>query len=201
MLNISADSPLSSVLDLVFDPLMAAVRQLELPGWAMFLAGIGALLGAFSLLDRALPEVSAERSGFQRIGTLVYRPVAMFLLGCAVTSVTMSVSVSLSVLVPLSARGLVRRENTLPYIMGANITTFIDTLVAALVTGGPAAFMIVLVEMLSVTCLSVLILVFCYRPFSTSVLRLQEAIIKNNTRLGLFLGVMLLVPVILLLVQ
>jgi CRP-like cAMP-binding protein len=89
-------------------------------------------------LGRALPEMSADRSSFQRIGRLVYRPMAMFLLGCAVTSVTLSVSVSLSILVPLSAKGLVRRENTLPYIMGANITTFIDTLVAALSPRIPA---------------------------------------------------------------
>jgi Na+/phosphate symporter len=127
--------------------------------------------------------------------------MAMFLLGCAVTSVTMSVSVSLGILVPLSAKGMVRRENTLPYIMGANITTFIDTLVAALVTGGPAAFVIVLVEMLSVALFSVLVLALCYRPFASGVLRLQEGIIESNARLGLFLGVMLLVPVLLLLLQ
>jgi uncharacterized membrane protein YjfL (UPF0719 family) len=125
----------------------------------------------------------------------------MFLLGCAVTSVTLSVSVSLSILVPLSAKGLVRRENTLPYIMGANITTFIDTLVAALINGGPAAFTIVLVEMISVATLSLLVLLLCYRPFERSVLRLQELIIRDNRTLGVFLCIMLTIPVILLLVK
>ena len=61
---------------------------------------------------------------------LLYRPLVTFALGLAVTTLTMSVSVSLSVLVPLSARGYIRRENVIPYIMGANITTFVDTLVA-----------------------------------------------------------------------
>ena len=200
-LSLATESPLSSVLDRLVDPIMAGIHLLGLPGWALFFVGIGMLLGAFSLLDRALPEMHAERSSFQRIGTLVYRPIAMFLLGCAVTSVTMSVSVSLSILVPLSARGMVRRENTLPYIMGANITTFIDTLVAALISGGPAAFMIVLVEMTSVAAFSLIVLCFCYRQFASGVLRLQEAIIENNWRLGVFLGIMLLVPVLLLLVQ
>jgi Na+/phosphate symporter len=125
----------------------------------------------------------------------------MFLFGCLITSVTMSVSVSLSVLVPLSAHGLVRRENTLPYIMGANITTFIDTLVAALISGGPAAFLIVLIEVLCVAFFSLLILATCYRPWSRLVLQLQEAIIATNQRLGTFLAVMLIVPILLLLVQ
>jgi solute carrier family 34 (sodium-dependent phosphate cotransporter) len=198
---LSAESPLSGVLDLLVDPVMNQVRALQMPGWAHLLLGVGALLGAFQLLDRALPEISAERSSFQRIGVLVYRPMAMFLLGCAVTSVTMSVSVSLGILVPLSAKGMVRRENTLPYIMGANITTFIDTLVAALVTGGPAAFTIVLVEMLSVAFFSILVLSLCYRQFASGILRLQEGVIETNARLGLFLGVMLVVPALLLLLQ
>jgi len=103
--------------------------------------------------------------------------------------------------VPLSAKGLVRRENTLPYIMGANITTFIDTLVAALINGGPAAFTIVLVEMISVATLSLLVLLLCYRPFERSVLRLQELIIRDNRTLGVFLCIMLTIPVILLLVK
>jgi Na+/phosphate symporter len=200
-LQVSATTPVSSFIDAISGPIMSLIKALGLPGWIVFAVGIGALLLAFSLLDRALPEMNAERSSFQRIGRLVYRPMAMFLLGCAVTSVTLSVSVSLSILVPLSAKGLVRRENTLPYIMGANITTFIDTLVAALINGGTAAFTIVLVEMISVATLSLLVLLLCYRPFERAILRLQEAIIHNNRTLGAFLCIMLIIPAILLLVK
>lgn len=200
-LQVSATTPMSSVIDAMFDPILGLIKQFGLPGWAIFALGVGTLLLGFNLLDHALPEMNAERSSFKRIGRLVYRPMAMFLLGCAVTSLTLSVSVSLSILVPLSAKGLVRRENTLPYIMGANITTFIDTLVAALINGGPAAFTIVLVEMVSVATLSLLVLVFCYRPFERMILRVQELIIRNNRTLGAFLCIMLIVPVILLLVK
>ena len=200
-LQVNADTPVASVIDAIYGPILELIKRLGVPGWLEFLAGVGSLLLAFSLLDRALPEINAERSSFQRIGKLVYRPMAMFLLGAAVTSVTLSVSVSLSILVPLSAKGLVRRENTMPYIMGANITTFIDTLVAALIQGGPAAFTIVLVEMVSVTILSLLTLFLCYRPFERVILRLQELIIRNNRTLGAFLCVMLLVPLLLLLVK
>ena len=200
-LQVSKTTPVSSFLDAIYGPILDLITRWNLPGWTVFLVGIGALLLAFSLLDRALPEMSAERSAFQRIGRLVYRPMAMFLLGAAITSVTLSVSVSLSILVPLSAKGLVRRENTMPYIMGANITTFIDTLVAALITGGPAAFTIVLVEMTSVTILSLLTLFLFYRSFERTILRLQELIIRDNRTLGAFLCIMLIIPLVLLLVK
>lgn len=197
-IGVGEATPLSSFIDQVIDPVLGLLLA-WLPDWTLLPLGAAVLLAAFSLLDRALPEVDSERSAFRGIGRLVYRPMAMFILGALVTSITLSVSVSLSILIPLSAKGLVRRENTMPYIMGANITTFIDTLIAALIVGGAAAFSIVLVEMLSVTLLSLLILFFAYRPFERSILRLQELIIRNNYTLALFLIVILLTPLFLLL--
>lgn len=200
-MQVNTTTPVASFIEVVYGPILELIAQWGLPGWAVVLGGVGTLLLAFSLLDRALPEINAERSAFQRIGRLVYRPMAMFVLGAAVTSVTLSVSVSLSILVPLSAKGLVRRENTLPYIMGANITTFIDTLIAALIAGGPAAFTVVLVEMISVSILSLLVLFLFYRSFEHAILRLQELIIRDNRTLGAFLCIMLIVPLALLLVK
>ena len=196
-----ADTPLDSVFELILNPILDRIYALHPPGWAIMLAGVALLLLAFRLMDMALPEIGPGNSSFQRIEQLIYRPWAMFLLGCAVTSLTLSVSVSISILVPLSARGLVRRENTLPYIMGANITAFIDTLIAALITGGQGAFSIVLAEMISVTLVSVFILLTCYRPFASLVLHIQDLVLQSMRSLAVFLGIMLLVPVLLLLIQ
>ncbi len=192
---------LTSVLDLIYDPIVAAIVGV-VGRWpfVVFLLGTGTLLFSFNLLDRALPEIDPERSGFERVGRLVYRPMAMFVLGMAVTSVTLSVSVSLSILVPLSAKGFIRRENTLPYIMGANITTFIDTLFAALLMGGSQAFTIVLVEMLSVAGISILILVLMYRWYERGIVWLLDVIMRTNRGLAVFMGVMLVVPIGLLLI-
>ena len=55
-------------------------------------------------------------------------------------------SVALTVLVPLASKGYVKREEAIPYIMGANITTLADTLVAAMLLGNPVAVQIVLAE-------------------------------------------------------
>lgn len=196
-LRLQVDSPLTSLVDALADPVvnLAAGR---LPAGALLPLGALVLLLAFQLLDRALPELGPEHATFRRIDDLTNRPLAMFLLGAAITAVTMSVSVSLAILVPLAARGVVRREQTLPYIMGANITTFVDTLVAALLVGGPAAFTIVFVEMFSVAALSIAVLLLAYRPFQHAITALQERIVHDSRTMALFLGVLLIVPLLLL---
>ena len=89
-------------------------------------------------------------------------PVDDVRLGCLVASLTLSVSVALTVLVPLAAKGYVKREEALPYIMGANITTLADTLVVAMLQNTPVAAQIVLAEAIGVTIVSLVILAFFY---------------------------------------
>ncbi|MEK6573941.1 MAG: hypothetical protein AABZ58_06445, partial [Chloroflexota bacterium] len=114
---------------------------------------------------------------------------------------TMSVSVSLSVLIPLSVRGYIRRENVIPYIMGANITTFVDTLVAALLLNNPRAFTVVLIEMVSVAIVSLIILVLVYRPYERAVLRIVEAIGASQRNLAIFLLIIFGIPIALMFVR
>jgi solute carrier family 34 (sodium-dependent phosphate cotransporter) len=187
---------LRSVVDWSVGPLVRLATN-ALPGWGVTMTGLGALLLSLSLLDQALPALDMERHAVQRIDRIARSPWAMFAAGLLVTALTLSVSVSLALLVPLAARGLLRREHTLPYIMGANITTFIDTLVAALILGGQAAFVIVLAEMLSVAALSVVVLLVAYRPFARALLRSQEQIMADGRWLAAFVGLMLVVPLVL----
>jgi Na+/phosphate symporter len=123
----------------------------------------------------------------------------MFLLGAGVTTISMSVSVSLGILVPLSNRGYIRRENVIPYIMGANITTFVDTLLAAVLLDNPPAFTVVLTEMISIAIVSLIILVFMYRPFERNSLRLVAKITENSRNLAVFMAVLFVTPIVLLL--
>jgi Na+/phosphate symporter len=171
------------------------------PRWVVFLAGLGTLLLAFNIFDRALPEIDPERTGFERIADMVYRPLVMFVLGLAVTTLTLSVSVSLTMLVPLSAKGYVRRENLIPYIMGANISTFVDTLFASLLVNHERAFTIVLVEMLSVGVISLVIMLLIYPAYQRRMEGALELILRNNRSLAIFLGSLLLIPLILLLLR
>ena len=131
---------------------------------------------------------------------LVYRPWVMFVLGSLITMISMSVSVSVSILVPLSARGFVRRENVIPYIMGANITTFVDTLLAAVLLKNPPAFTVVFTEMLSIATMSALVLALFYGRYHRAILSFVEWVTTRNRNLAIFMIGIFVVPVVLILV-
>lgn len=165
-------------------------------GVPTFLAGLLAVIAALSLFDRALPSIEPRAAGVGEMATRIYRPGVMFLLGMGLTTLTLSVSVSLSLLVPLSVRGYIRRENLIPYIMGANVTTFVDTLFAAIIAG--AGMTIVLAEMASVTLVSVMIIGLFYTSYEAWVLGLTNAAIASTRSLGAFLLLFVLVPFLLM---
>jgi Na+/phosphate symporter len=194
---LDSGAQINSLVDLIFNPVAGLLVQ-NLPTWSLFLVGLGVIMTSFNLFDRALPEMSLKESQVGRIGRMVYRPWVMFFLGGLVTTISMSVSVSLSILVPLSNRGLIRRENVIPYIMGANITTFIDTLLATLLLDNPTAFTIVLVEMLSVTIVSVIILATGYRHYERTTLSFVSWVTARNRNLAFFMMVIFIVPLFLM---
>jgi solute carrier family 34 (sodium-dependent phosphate cotransporter) len=191
---------LYSIIDMAIMPLAGMIAKL-LPDWLIFFVGLGIILLSFNLFDKCLPQMTLKSSQVGRMSRLVYRPIVMFLLGALVTMVSMSVSLSLSILVPLSARGFVRRENVIPYIMGANITTFVDTLLAAVLLQNSAAFTIIFVEMLSILIISAVILLTTYRPYHTAILKRVAWITANNRNLAIFMVSILVIPIILMLIQ
>ena len=132
---------------------------------------------------------------------MLYRPVVTFIIGAAVTVLTMSVSVSLGLLVPLSVRGYVRRENVIPYILGANITTFIDTLIAAALLVNPAAVTVVLVQMVSVGIVSLVILVTSYRFYQHFIERMAEFIGRRRLNLAIYVSLIIVFPFLLVITR
>jgi len=118
----------------------------------------------------------------------------MFAVGCGVTLLTLSVSVSLTLLVPLVAKGHLRRSNTLPYIAGANITTLADTLVAAILLGDQDGVRVVVAVTLTVTVWTLILLVIAYPLLRRVLLGVARRILANNRRLATFAALLFLVP-------
>jgi hypothetical protein len=178
------------------------VRQVDshVPGVVVFLLGVGSLLAAFTLFDRLLPNLDPPTPRIERFSQRFRTPRRMFLLGAAITSVTMSVSISLTILVPLTMKGVVRRTDVIPYVMGANITTFIDTLFASFLVPGGGATEVVIAEMLSVTAVSVLVLLLIYRFYARLLLSTAHLVSSDLRWLAVFLAIMAAVPLALLLV-
>jgi len=196
--QLHSGAQLLSFIDRFYDPMVGFILNI-LPQWSLFLLGLGIILLSFNLFDRCLPQMTIKESQVGRMSRLVYRPWVMFVLGSVVTLISMSVSVSLGILVPLSERGFVRRENVIPYIMGANITTFIDTLLAAVLLNNPPAFTVVLVEMISISLVSMIILLLFYRRFEHAMLDFVGWVTKDNRNVVFFMVSIFVVPIILML--
>lgn len=182
-------------LDVITAPPLDLLAALEPPGWSLVPLGALVLLGGFKLFDAALPDLhESERFRLQ----FPERPLALFVLGMLVTTMTLSVSVSVSLLVPLAARGTLRRAQVIPYVMGANITALVDTLVAAGLSGAPAAPAIVLTGMIAAALASLTVLMLVYAPFAQLVEQITTRVVRDTRALILFLAVVILVPIALL---
>jgi hypothetical protein len=182
----------SDLIDLVYGGLLDRIETW--PAALLFLVGLGILLLAFKLLDTVVPDLSDEQIESSRLDWL-RRKWPMFGLGCLVALVAMSVSVALTVLVPLVAKGYVKREDILPYIMGANITTLGDTLLAAFLLNSPESVRIVLAGILGTTVVSTMLLAFAYPQLKQGIWRFQRQVVKSKPRLALFTAALFLVPV------
>lgn len=195
--GIAPERPLAifDFVDLITAPLAQAAAAVA-PAGLLFFVGLAALLASIKLFDRALPDTDA--STFREHTDWRSRKWIMFGLGSLVALVTMSVSVALTMLVPAVSKGYVRRRQTLPYIMGANVTTLGDTLLTAFIINDPDAVRVVLAELIGVLVITILLLALLYRPLTEGVVRLTDQLLVNRRRMGLFVGAMFVVPLALI---
>lgn len=199
-LNLEFPAQFNDLLDVVYGDLLGLIENW--PAAILFLGGLGLLLLAFKLIDTVVPELDDSDIESNRLSWLADK-WPMFALGCLVALVTMSVSVALTVLVPLVAKGYVKRENILPYIFGANITTLGDTLLAAFLLNSGAAVRIVLAGIIGTTIVSLILLAFFYPAVKKFVWRFQRAMVKGGSkwRLAAFTGVLFATPLTILVVS
>lgn len=195
------DTPprLLDFIEAIFGTAATWVSEVSPHPLLVFLLGLVAVLVAFKLFDHALPDIQRRAGKLGKMAERIYRPSVLFAFGFLVTMVTLSVSVSLSILVPMTVKGIIRRENLIPYIMGANVSTFIDTLFAAVVVGGAAAFTVVLAEMVGVAAVSLLVIVLAYSHYEELLYRASHHILRDRRVMAGFLMVILICPLVLLL--
>jgi solute carrier family 34 (sodium-dependent phosphate cotransporter) len=192
----TASGNVAGAIDLIWGPLVHLGAD-HLPGWLLFPLGLGTILVSFKFLDRVLPQIDADRAAQGRLHWLK-RPWPMFFLGSLAAFVMLSVSVAITLLVPLAAKGYIDRREAMPYIMGANITTLADTLVAAMILGRPEGVQIVLAEAIAVSVVTIFYLVVLYRPLQRWIMALDDWVVRRTRRIVLFVAVLFILPGILL---
>jgi hypothetical protein len=197
-LQVGSPGALTSFVGYISEAAVDPIKD-ALPRLLVFLSGVVVLVASFTVFDRALPSLDRPGPRIEALSKALQQRFAMFLFGTLMTLVTLSVSLSVTILVPLALKGYVRRERVIPYIMGANVATWIDTLVAALLLDSPRAFTVVLTQMLvgGAVCLSVLF--FFYRPYTRLILGAAHAASSSRRHLMLLMGALFGMPVLLVL--
>ena len=138
-------------------------------------SGIVIVLLALALITRNMRLLVAER--VERTLNIVLSKgagmVAM-LLGVIITIAVQSSSITTSVLIPMSAAGVLSLRNAFPVTLGANVGTTITALLAALATDAPEALTIALVH----TIFNVvgILLIYPFPAFRKIPIRASEAL-------------------------
>lgn len=179
------------------DPATRTVTSRLGPGLALAVA-IVLLFGSLWLFDRVLERVETRTIRRYVVRHLQRRWTA-FTIGFVVTGATTSVAFSLGVIVPLYNRQYVRREEIVPYVLGANIGTLLDTLVVAVVLETAAGVAIVLLVM-GLATLFTLVALVVYEPYAAVVDAGQDRLLGDRRFLVGFGVLLVAVPLALLLV-
>jgi len=183
-------------IDRIFTPFVGGLSD-RLPAIAAFIVALVSIYAGLALFDKAFGRREAEELKSPRMHRYLQQPAAAFAIGALITFASTSVSLSLGLLVPLYLHGYIDRRKIVPYIMGANITTFIDTLIAAIVMGGGVLANIVLLEMASVTFVSILALIG-YRRYSRGIDSAYRVVFHSNWAIGAFIVALFAAPLLLL---
>jgi len=88
---------ITSIINVLYDPIVHRVDD-HLPSIAMFGVGVAVLLTAFTVFDRALPNLESNNLHVERAQEWLHKPLTMFGIGLAITALTMSVSLSVTLL-------------------------------------------------------------------------------------------------------
>ncbi len=124
----------------------------------------------------------------------------MFVSGLLITAVTTSIAFSLGIIVPLYNRDYIKRKETIPYILGANISTLIDTFIIAIFLGTIEGGIIILF-LIFVTIIITLIFLIFYGNYLDFIEKIQETIISDTKIIVLSLLLLIIIPLILIFIR
>ena len=116
-------------------------------GTTVVITGLVIVLGALTFITKNMRQLVADRVE-RSVNSVLGKgsgSVAM-LLGLIITIAVQSSSITTSILIPLSAAGVLSLRNAYPVTLGANVGTTITALLAALATSRPEALTVGLVH-------------------------------------------------------
>lgn len=123
--------------------------NVNVQGTAMVLAGLVIVLASLVFITTNMKTLVAERVE-RSMNAILGRGGGMvaMLVGIVITVAVQSSSITTSILIPMSAAGVISLRNAYPVTLGANVGTTITALLAAMAASRPEALTIALVHTL-----------------------------------------------------
>lgn len=185
-----------SLLDLITP--WINILLIYIPAWVGFIGGLVLLILSLMNVEKYMTAAFATETSKRLIQSTFASPFRSFLSGLAFTIMVPSTSVMVSLLIPLAATGFLGASSyLLPYILGANIGTVFDVMLAALATGDPAAIGVWLVH-LTINVVGACIFLPLLKPFSTFVRNANDFLTFSKKRMLLFLSLSNGIPLLIL---
>lgn len=175
-----------------FEPAAVALVE-QVGGIAAFVLAILTILLSLELFDRVFDRVDREWLRSVVFTHFENRWIA-FAVGVAVTAATTSVAFSLGIVVPLYNRKYVERSEVVPYVLGANIGTFSDTLLIAFVMASPVAI-VTIVTLLGLSIALTTIALLRYDQYYEFVAAIHERTLTNRWTVAATIVLLILTPV------
>lgn len=161
-----------------------------------FVAGVVLLYACLEVFDRLLGTVDPTTLRRHFFGRL-RRHWLSFFVGLVVTGLTTSVAFSLGVVVAPYNRGYVERREIVPYVLGANIGTLLDTVVIAFVLGTePGA--VAVMGLVGWAILVTLIALVFYEQYFRAIEVVQDRLLDDRRSFAAFLATLVAIPLLLL---
>ena len=165
------------ILDVItpwIDPFLMLI-----PTWAGIVVGAGMLVLALGAVEKYMTAIFSMPRSWNLIRSTFMRPKRAFVAGFLFTLLVPSTTVMVSLLVPLASSGVIQADYyILPYILGANIGTVFDVMIAALATGNPISLGVWLVH-LSINVVGAMLFVPILNPFADAVRKVSHFVSES----------------------
>lgn len=178
-----------------FEPFATALVQL-IGGLPSALLALSIFVGSLQLLDRLFERVNTDWLR-ERVFVHLQRRWISLTLGLVITALTSSVAFSIGVIVPVYNRGDLRREEVVPYVMGASLGTLTDTLIVASVLNSGVGVAVVLLLSFAAAVVTAAALGL-YGSYYSLIHTLQERLLTDEHVFVAFLLSLVFVPIALI---
>ncbi len=159
---------------------------------AVFLASLLGLGASILILDHGIGKLDLAKLR-SRVAPWLARPWRAAAIGMVATAATASTAFSVGALVPLYQRQVVHRREMIPYILGANVGTFADTILVAAILGSRGALVVIGVAAGTIGLVTVVALLG-HRWYGAAVNAAQQGILDHPPLLVLVLLLLLATP-------